>query len=135
MESTPLDVYHLPFGPLPAFELDNLCDRLPGLGAQSGWVSSDESHRLNPSYADTYYNLARLLARNGRQEEAIACYRKALAIDPDDADAHNNLGLLLAVRGNTVESLVEFRKAVQIDPKDARAYFNMGRIFAAQGRT
>ena len=81
-----------------------------------------------------HYNLARFLARQGEHTEAIAHYRKALAIRANDADAHNNLGLLLAIRGDTEDSLKEFQTAVRVDPTYAKGFFNLGRIYARQGK-
>jgi tetratricopeptide (TPR) repeat protein len=89
--------------------------------------------KVDPHSSIAHYNLARFLARQGEQAEAIGHYRRALAIRPEDADARNNLALLLAVRGEVEASLEEFQKTVQINPKHARAYFNMGRVFARQG--
>lgn len=89
--------------------------------------------KLDPNSSIAHYNLAKFLANQGRQTEAIAHYRGALSIRPDDADAHNNLGLLLAVGGNTEEGLKEFQTAAQIDPRDAKAFFNLGRIYAREG--
>lgn len=37
-------------------------------------------------------NLGAQLRRQGKQDEAIACYRQALEIDPTFAMAHSNLG-------------------------------------------
>jgi Tfp pilus assembly protein PilF len=89
--------------------------------------------KLDPNSSIAHYNLARFLAKQGNQAEAIAHYREALAIRPDDADTHNNLGLSLAIRGETGASLKEFQKAVQIDPHYAKAFFNLGRVYAREG--
>ena len=35
------------------------------------------------------------LQEQGKLEEAIEAYNKALAIKPDDADAYNNMGVTL----------------------------------------
>ena len=89
---------------------------------------------LDPNSSIAHYNLARFLAKQGNQAEAIAHYRAALAIRPDDADTHNNLGLLLAIRGESRASLEEFQRAVQINPNYAKGFFNLGRLYARQGQ-
>jgi len=89
--------------------------------------------RFDPNSSMAHYNLARFLASQGRQAEAIAHYRLALSIRPDDADAHNNLGLLLALGGSTLESLKELQTAAQIAPRDAKVFFNLGRVYAREG--
>ena len=64
------------------------------------------SHRAIPKGAGnqprrrrTYYNLGNAFLQQGRIDEAIAQYQKALAINPDDADIHNNLGNIFLQRG------------------------------------
>ena len=36
----------------------------------------------------------------GKLDEAVACYRRALELKPDYAEAHNNLGIALRTRGS-----------------------------------
>ena len=87
---------------------------------------------LDPNSSIAHYNLARFLATQGNQGEAVAHYHQALRIRPEDTDARNNLGLLLARQGKIGAALEEFQKTLDIDPHHARAYFNMGRVFARQ---
>jgi len=50
--------------------------------------------RLLPDYAEAYNNLGNCAAGEGETwDEAIAEYRKALAIRSDYSEAHNNLGV------------------------------------------
>jgi tetratricopeptide (TPR) repeat protein len=49
--------------------------------------------------ADIHNNMAVILSRQGRLDDAISHLRKALAIDPNDANARANLSRLLAQRG------------------------------------
>jgi len=88
---------------------------------------------LDPKSSIAHYNLARFLAREGKETEAISHYRQALSIRPNDPDAHNNLGLLLARQGQVAASLREFRKAAEINPAYAKAFFNIGRVLAREG--
>ena len=41
------------------------------------------------------YGLGLALNQQGRVDEAITLYEKAVQINPDCADAHNNLGIVL----------------------------------------
>lgn len=53
--------------------------------------------KLEPSLSAAWVNLGVLLESPfvHRREEALLCYRNAIAVDGDDARAHNNLGALL----------------------------------------
>jgi len=50
--------------------------------------------RIDPAFADAWYNLSDLLDEQGRVEAAIECLRTALKVAPDYADAMFNLALL-----------------------------------------
>ena len=63
-------------------------------------------------------------------EEAIGCYRAALAVRPDSSAAHNGLGIALTDKKELVEAIAEFRRAIAIDPNLAEAHNNLGnRLF------
>ncbi len=59
-------------------------------------------------------------------EEAIAAYRKALALDATHADAHVNLGRLLHEAGDAAEAAAHYEAALAARPDDAVAAFNLG---------
>ena len=48
---------------------------------------------------DAYNNMGIALQDQGKLEEAIEAYNKALAIKPDYADAYNNMGNALQDQG------------------------------------
>jgi superkiller protein 3 len=62
----------------------------------------------------------------GQVEQAIASYRKAIALDPKLASAHYNLGNALAGKGKVEEAIECYRKAIALDPKNASAHNNLG---------
>jgi tetratricopeptide (TPR) repeat protein len=49
-------------------------------------------------------------------QQAIAEYKKAIALDPDYANAHNNLGLTYLDAGNVGGAITEFREAKRLSP-------------------
>ncbi len=79
-------------------------------------------------------NLATILGGQGRIEEAIVQYRKALESQPDDAVVLNNLGVALARRGQVDEAMGCYYKALEIKPDYAKAHFNLGNALAGRGR-
>src|SRR6185437_12021950 len=56
-------------------------------------------------------------ARLGQADAAIACFRKAIAIQPGNVDAHNNLGILFANLGRDDEAATAFRKVIALQPQ------------------
>src|SRR5262249_53143243 len=64
---------------------------------------------------------------------AIACYRKAIALDPKDARAHYNLGNALADKGRLDEAIAAYKKAIELDPKLAWPHFYLGNALRRKG--
>jgi tetratricopeptide (TPR) repeat protein len=67
-------------------------------------------------------------------EEAIACYKKAIALDPKKVEAHSNLGLALARKGQVDEAIACFRQAIDLDPRYASAHYNLGLALWEKGK-
>jgi Flp pilus assembly protein TadD len=73
-------------------------------------------------------------AAGGRTVEAIACYRRALALRPDYPLALNNLGLALTERALLGDALAAHRRAVEIDPRYADGHNGLAAALTAAGR-
>ncbi|NJM74088.1 MAG: tetratricopeptide repeat protein [Scytonema sp. RU_4_4] len=85
-------------------------------------------------YADVHTNLGLALSAQGKPDQAIASYRKALQIDPNHANAHNNLGNALSAQGKLEDAIASYRKALQIDPNFAGAHCALGFALSNQGK-
>jgi len=87
-----------------------------------------EAIRLRPADSKALYHLANWLSSTGKDGEAIAFYRRALAQPGAPAAAiHNDLGVALATTGNLKEAIVEFREALRLDPNLQDAKDNLRR--------
>ena len=66
------------------------------------------------------------LKDQGRLDEAIAAYNRAIALKPDYAEAHNNLGIALKDQGRLDEAIAAYHRAIALKPDHAEAHNNLG---------
>jgi tetratricopeptide (TPR) repeat protein len=64
----------------------------------------------------------------GKREDAIRHYRKAVEIAPDFYIAHNNLGRDYVSKSDFSSARKEFERVTQLNQSDAAAYFNLSNL-------
>ncbi|MDA8230324.1 MAG: tetratricopeptide repeat protein [Magnetospirillum sp.] len=69
----------------------------------------------------------------GRLEEAIAHYRRALALDPGNAAAANDMGNALQTLGRFEDAISCYRAALAMNPDSAEIRINLGRALDSSG--
>jgi Flp pilus assembly protein TadD len=91
-------------------------------------IGVDEWLKIDAPATEFYRISDRALAlyRQGRFEEAIAEWKKALELDPQDAAAVSNLGAALHGAGRLEDAAREFARALELDPDNVRAHTNIG---------
>ena len=62
------------------------------------------------NYADAHNQLGRELVAQGKLEEGIDCFRRAIEVKSDDVESHHNLGGALLARGKLDEAIASFRR-------------------------
>jgi len=72
--------------------------------------------------------------QEGKRDEAIRHYQKALIRAPDFYPAHNNLGSDYLTESNLVGARKEFEEAVRLNQSDAAGYFNLGNVCMLSGQ-
>ena len=80
-------------------------------------------------------NLGNALAAQGRFDEAITNYRKAIQINPNSSGALDNLGIALAARGRFDEAIENYRRAIQINSNRPETFLHLGMTLGLSGRT
>jgi tetratricopeptide (TPR) repeat protein/SAM-dependent methyltransferase len=70
----------------------------------------------------------------GALDDAVAAYRRLLALRPDFPEALSNLGVALKDLGRIEEAIAAFRQATAVRPDYAEAYSNLGVALKAAGR-
>ncbi len=74
------------------------------------------------------------LAAEGKYEEAIVEYKKALEKDPEQAYIQANLADSLAKVGKNDDALAAYQKALSLKPDDAALYTNCGVLLGKMGK-
>ncbi len=70
------------------------------------------------------------LMDQGKFEEALAAFDKAIDLNPQYAEAWNNKGRVLATLSRLNEANEAFDKSIKINPNYAEAWYNKGRVLA-----
>ena len=80
---------------------------------------------INPVYPLVHNNLGNALKDQGKPDQAIEAYTKALSIQPNNANAYYNMGIALREQGKLDEAIEAYKKALSINPDYADAYYNI----------
>ncbi len=91
--------------------------------------ASDEYQRLvarQPDNAVAHFNLALLLKKQQRNDEAMRAYEAALRHDIDQPEeVYSNMGVLFSEMQDAGKAAEMFQRAVDIDPEYVPALFNL----------
>ena len=90
--------------------------------------------RFKPESIDAHHHLGFILFKEGRIDEAIIEYQKAVFLDGKDPALHNNLGNAFVKKGKVDEAIKEFREVLKINPKNAGSHNNLAMLLMRQGR-
>jgi len=83
---------------------------------------------------ESLYAKGTTLLKQGKYNEAIECYDKAIEIDPYHKEAWNGKGGALLALGKYNEAIECFDKVITIDPNLAYAWRNKGTAFLGLGK-
>jgi len=89
---------------------------------------------LNSQVPAFHGSLGLALQAQGKLEEAVASYRRALAHKPDDAHAHYNLGIALQDQGKLEEAVISYERTLAYKPDFAEGHNNLGNVLKDQGK-
>jgi glycosyltransferase involved in cell wall biosynthesis/tetratricopeptide (TPR) repeat protein len=91
--------------------------------------------RVFPDFARAHHDLASLLYRTGRKQEALRHYEQAAAAAPDEADFQKMLGDYYYVESARIEDALRlYRKVLQLRPADVQTLMTVGNILASLQR-
>lgn len=81
-----------------------------------------------------HYGLGRLLAREGKLNEALTHLKRGLSLNPTP-EMHYLVGRTYWEQGSTDKALKHFQKAVRLDPRFDVAFYSLGLICWQSNRT
>ncbi|WP_377477818.1 MAG: tetratricopeptide repeat protein [Microcoleus anatoxicus] len=81
-----------------------------------------------------YFQVANQLKHEGKLEEAIAPYLKAIEQNPNFHWSHHNLAEVFARLERWDDALAHYSRAIEIDPNSACSHHKMGEVLAKNGQ-
>jgi tetratricopeptide (TPR) repeat protein len=87
-----------------------------------------------PASGTACINLGNVLLAEGRAEEALAEYQRAVQLWPDDYRAHYNLGRGLLAADEIAAALQAFAESLRLEPSRAELHNEQGVALARAGR-
>lgn len=106
------------------------------------WLEKAERHsrralELDPNLAEAYVAQAAVLwtpQRQFRHDEALALYRKGLALNPNLATDRAFMGIILSHTGFFERAIEEHRRALETDPQNLRALSALAEDYVMSGQ-
>jgi hypothetical protein len=104
------------------------------------WLVLAEEQLRRARQAETRHasipiELGKVLARQGRNREAVEVYRDALALEPRNYRIHHALGLLAERMADETAAEAAFRRALEVEPRHTASAIHLGESLLRQGRT
>jgi serine/threonine protein kinase/Flp pilus assembly protein TadD len=96
---------------------------------------ADQILERYPDEKDAWHAKGFYSSRLGREEEAMACYERIVALDPSDRNAYNSLAYSYEKLGLFEKSIGAINKYIAMAPDEANPYDSRGDLYAYNGRT
>jgi tetratricopeptide (TPR) repeat protein len=100
-------------------------------GAEAEWRTITG---LLPHSASAYFNLATMIDRQGRTDEAVAYFSECVKRDSEYLPAQERLGLVLAMRGRSGEAIPHLEAALCMNPDAIAVRLTLAQALAQQGK-
>ncbi len=84
--------------------------------------------------AKQHYNKGVEYGQQGRFDEAIAEYTKAIVLDPNLAEAYGNRGNAWRALGEVQRAIADYAEAIRLNPQDAGAYASRALAYTSLGK-
>ena len=95
------------------------------------------THRIDAPYeildAEEYFRRGLEAQQQGKPEQAIQYYDKAIDLKPDYADAYNNRGVAYIDKGDFAQAIQDYNKVIELQPNYTYAYYGRGIAYGCKG--
>lgn len=92
----------------------------------------EQVERLDPTSWRVHQMRAEAFQQRQADDEAIAEYRKATAINPREAELHRDLGLLYLLNNAYDDAQQSLERAIELDGANPRTLYFLGRLHVAK---
>ena len=82
---------------------------------------------------ELYNSVGATLVSQGKLDEALENYKKAIGFDAKYSEAYYNLGVLYYQQGDKELAMQNYEKALQSEPNDYKSHYNLGVVLCAMG--
>ncbi|MDD2903409.1 MAG: tetratricopeptide repeat protein [Syntrophales bacterium] len=89
---------------------------------------------INPNNYMAFHHLGMDLVNRGKLDQAIAMYKKTLALAPKYPPAYNNLAIAYARQGKFKEAIPLFKEAIKLTPGNVSFYRNLALAYEQEGK-
>jgi tetratricopeptide (TPR) repeat protein len=97
----------------------------PAAPAAKGKASAEKATAAARAQAAAHRERGLAAVKAGRDDEAVAEFAQAAALDPEDQVSTHEWGKLLFKQGRLPAAIVRFQAAVKLGPADALAWFDL----------
>jgi tetratricopeptide (TPR) repeat protein len=125
-EVSPVNIVQLTLAARPNAKKDPLPGRVEG--SNPFLIDSAEYYRRFPKKTLKEFDKGVEADHQGKTDDAIQHYEKALSYSPDFYPAHNNLGSAYLERQNFEAAQTQFEAALKGNRNDAQLYFNLANV-------
>ena len=88
----------------------------------------------NPDSWAAHNNLGVALFAEGKLDEAMSHYQRALALNANFPAAYSNLGMILQKNNHGDDAIAEYQQALRHDPAMTKVYNDLGSIYLRKGQ-
>ena len=90
--------------------------------------------RGEPEFATNHVELGKVLARQGRNADALEVYAQAARIEPNDFQIHHAMGILHRREGNLQSATEAYSRALELQPRHVASATRLGQVLLELGR-